>query len=169
MDEPFRLTRCASATNQINGQLFTCSKPGRSMGPSTTEISDECVREWIAGLPTSMEEIIIISLLGRKPTGLSEFSYYSSRGGFDQPGCPTFQEWLDLHYMPSRYHFCEYPATDTLVIPNEIKYRIVTEILFLEHRKNSGCRRLARLSPPNFKQSFQSKLVANCHELRTLF
>ncbi len=135
MSEPYRLTRWAPKTEQINGQLFTCGRPGRSMGAKQTRISDECVLAWVAGLPTLAEEIIIVSLLGRKADGLSEFSYYSFRGGFDQPqdrpDCPTFQEWLDSHYKSRRYRVYEYPTIDLLVPPDETKRRAVTTILSL--------------------------------------
>ena len=61
------------------GTLFTCARPGRSLGSKQTRINDKVVNSWIAGLPNSADEIMIISLLGRKPDGLSEFSYYSFR------------------------------------------------------------------------------------------
>jgi hypothetical protein len=140
MNEPYRLTRWAPRTDRIAGQLFTCGRPGRSMGPKKAKISDECVLAWIAGLPTSTEETTIVSLLGRKPDGLSEFSYYSFRGGFDQPpdrpDCRTFQEWLDSHHISRRYRVREYPTIDTLVPPDETKGQAVTAILsFLETGK----------------------------------
>lgn len=113
------------------------------MGAKKTKVSDECVLAWVAGLPISAEEIIIVSLLGRKPdglSGLSEFSYYSFRGGFDQPqdrpDCPTFQEWLDSHHRSRRYRVCEYPTIDTEIPTDETKCRAVTTILsFMETRK----------------------------------
>ena len=141
MSEPCRLTRWAPKTGQITGQLFTCGRPGRSMGPKKTKISDECVLAWVAGLPTSAEELVVVSLLGRKKEdGLSEFSYYSFRGGFDQPqnrpDCPTFQEWLDSHHKSRRYRVCEYPTIDTLPLSDETKCRAVTTILsFMETGK----------------------------------
>src|SRR5450759_4717724 len=125
MSEPYRLTRWVSKTQQITGRLFTCARPGRSMGRKQANISDECVLAWAAGLPTSAEETIIISLLGKKANGLSEFSYYSFRGGFerwqDRPNCPTFEEWLNSHCKPRRYRVYEYPTTDLLVPPEDLK------------------------------------------------
>src|SRR5208283_79193 len=108
-DEPYRLKRHNFKDGQMAGCLFTCARPGRSMGAKKAKIGDDVVDAWIAGIgnevdcgnsrrPLSNEQIIMISLLGRKPNGLSEFSYYSFRGGFDRPedrpGCPTWQAWL---------------------------------------------------------------------------
>lgn len=135
MSEPYRLTHWSPATPQIPIHLFTCARPGRSLGARQKTISDNYVLEWVAGLPKTTTEIAIISLLGRKADGLSEFSYYSFRGGYDQPedrpDCPTFQEWLDSHCKPGRYSVCEYPTVDLLVPSKETKSRAVTTIVSL--------------------------------------
>jgi hypothetical protein len=103
------------------------------MGTKQMKVGDECVLAWLAGLPVSTEEIIIVSLLGRKADGLSEFSYYSFRGGFDRPqdrpDCPTFQEWLDSQHGAGRYRIYEYPTIDLLVPPDETKSPAVATIL----------------------------------------
>jgi hypothetical protein len=44
------------------------------MGTSIPTIRDQAVEAWIAGMPSLTDEIIMVSLLGRKPNGLSEFS-----------------------------------------------------------------------------------------------
>jgi hypothetical protein len=94
------------------------------MGAKVAKISDEIVDVWLNGLPSSTGEVIIVSLLGRKPRGPSEFSYYSFRGGFDQPedrpDCPTWQEWLNERYG-CRYRVCEFPTIDTEDIPESTK------------------------------------------------
>ena len=132
MNEPCRLTLWTPKVGQISGQLFTCSRPGRSLGSKRSKISDEYVHAWVSGLPPSTEGVIVVSLLGCKEDGLSEFSYYSFRGGFDtseeRPGCPTFQEWLDLHYQPGRFCLYEYPTTDLLVPSDETKAQAVATI-----------------------------------------
>jgi hypothetical protein len=67
-------------------------------------VPDDLVHRWVLGLPGA--RTAIVSLLGRKPDGTSEFSFYSFRGGFDlasdRPGCLSLQEWLDKwHGAPS--------------------------------------------------------------------
>jgi hypothetical protein len=93
------------------------------------------VLRWAAGLPAWKEETVIVSLLGKKPDGLSEFSYYSFRGGFEhrqgRPGSPTFEEWLNSNSRSRRFHVYEYPTTDVIVLPEELKNRVVAAILSL--------------------------------------
>jgi hypothetical protein len=102
------------------------------MGAKVAKISDEVVDVWLNGLPSSTGETIIVSLLGGKPRGPSEFSYYSFRGGFDQPkdrpGCPTWQEWLNSRYG-SRYVVCEFPTIDTEDVPERTKKILFKTIL----------------------------------------
>jgi hypothetical protein len=102
------------------------------MGANIPTISDQVVDAWIAGMPRSTDEIIIVSLLGRKPNGLSEFSYYSFRGGFDKPedrpGCPSWQEWL-FHRYASKYRLQEFPTVDTEFIQNDIKKEAAKTVL----------------------------------------
>lgn len=102
------------------------------MGANIPTISDQVVDAWIAGMPSSTDEIIIVSLLGRKPNGLSEFSYYSFRGGFDKsehrPGCPSWQEWLFERYA-SKYRLHEFPTVDTELIQEDIKRDVAKTIL----------------------------------------
>src|SRR5437879_4064443 len=97
--EPYRLTKWKAST-PFAGELFTCARPGRSKG-SAVQIPDDLVAAWVAGLPVS-DRLVVVSLLGRKPTGKSEFAFYSFRGGFEgesnRPKCPTFQAWLDQRY-----------------------------------------------------------------------
>lgn len=106
------------------------------MGPKQVRINDEVVNAWISGLPNSVEGTIIVSLLGRKPEGLSEFSYYSFRGGFDQsedrPGCPAWQEWLSERFG-STYCVCEFPTVDTEPVPEVTKKLVVSAILRFMH------------------------------------
>jgi len=124
------------------GFLYTCARPGRSLGRKQAQISDAVVDAWVAGIakeiqfrptgmPCSSDKVVIISLLGRKPSGLSEFSYYSFRGGFDlpkdRPGCPTWQEWLTAKYGP-RYRVHEFPTEDLKIIPEETKELLVNAV-----------------------------------------
>jgi hypothetical protein len=151
LKEPCRLAKYITTGPGIGGRLFTCGRPGRSMGAKVAKISDEVVDVWLKGLPSSTGETIIVSLLGRKPKGPSEFSYYSFRGGFDQPedrpGCPTWQEWLNERYG-CRYRVCEFPTIDTDDIPESTKKVLFETIMkLMQAGKDCHCRRFWRSGP----------------------
>jgi hypothetical protein len=133
LKEPYRLIRWKSDRSPFTGKLFTCARPGRSKG-AKKKIADEWVDTWVKGLP-GLERIIIISLLGRKPNGKSEFSFYSFRGGFDEPAerptCPTFQEWLDGRYGDGKYRVLEHPTIDTLPLEPETLSQVSEIVLSL--------------------------------------
>src|SRR2546426_9699155 len=104
--KPYMLKRWRLDTTAVPLWFFTYARPGRSGNPAskTAPVSDDLVHRWVLGLPGP--RTAIVSLLGRKPDGTSEFSFYSFRGGFDlasdRPGCLSFREWLDkLHDAPS--------------------------------------------------------------------
>lgn len=116
LEEPYRLIRWEPKGSSLAGQFFTCARPGRSKG-AKARIPDEVVDIWVRGLPHA-NEIVIVSLLGRKPQpdGRSEFHFYSFRGSSDEPshrpGCPTFQEWLNERYGNGQHLVLEYPTVD---------------------------------------------------------
>ena len=62
------------------------------------------------GLPKS-EKLHIVSLLGSKKDGYSEFQYYPFRSAKEEVDKPTWQEWLDQccgdHFM-----IHEFPTVD---------------------------------------------------------
>ena len=63
--------------------------------------------------------LAILSLLGWKANGRSEFSFYSFRGSDEEterPDRPTFQQQLDARYGTGRYCVIEFPTTDTKVV-----------------------------------------------------
>jgi hypothetical protein len=101
------------------GNLYTCARPGRSIGKNAA-VSDNVVRKWADGLPNS-GGVVIVSLLGRKPDGVSEFSFYSFYGGFetqaDRPGALHFVEWLDRTYPDKRFQLFEHPTIDFKQVP----------------------------------------------------
>ncbi len=109
-----------------------CARPGRSGNPSSkaAPVSDDFVRRWVLGLPGP--RTAIVSLLGRKPGGTSEFSFYSFRGGFDlasdRPGCLSFQEWLDKWHDPLSIVLYEYPTSDFKPVPSETLEAVSCEI-----------------------------------------
>ncbi len=76
---------------------------------------DGWVVDWVNGLP-AVGDVAIVSILGCKKDGISEFSYYSFRSCFDddRKDSPTFQEWLDEKFGVGRYHGFEYPTVDTV-------------------------------------------------------
>src|SRR4030095_821487 len=79
------LKRWRLDTTQKPLWFFTCVRPGRSgnQASKTSPVSDDLVHPWVFGLPSP--RTAIVSLLGRKPDGTSEFSFYSFHGGFDFP------------------------------------------------------------------------------------
>ena len=64
------------------------------VGPRAA-VSDPIVREWTDDVLALGPRPAIISLLGKKPDGTSEYSFYSFHGGFeDEAGSLSFAEWL---------------------------------------------------------------------------
>lgn len=110
--EPSNLKRGVPETGPFpGGHLFTCGRPGRSLGPEAS-VPDELAESWIDGLPPA-QRVHLVSLLGSKVNGKSEYSFYSFRGSCDPPdGRPIFQEWLDERYGSDRFVVHEYPTVD---------------------------------------------------------
>lgn len=126
--EPCGLTKWVLDATVPSGKLFTCARPGRSLGRKRTSIDDATVLAWLKGLPKEETVSVIVSLLGRKPEpdGRSEFSYYSFKGAReDRPSSPTFQEWLDRATTPGKYMVIEHPTIDTKPISPEVLTAIV--------------------------------------------
>lgn len=115
--EPYRLKEFTSRATPFAGRLFTCARPGRSLGSTKKKIDDEVVLAWVCGLP-NCRPLHIVSLLGRKPppSALSEYSYYSFRGVHElphiRPQSPTFQEWLDGHFAAGNFMVTDFPTID---------------------------------------------------------
>ncbi len=101
------------------GRLFTCGRPGRgTFGRSKHAIGEDTIDRWVEGLPR-VEVLHIVSLLGKKTTGLSEFSYYPFSSSGDPGTKPSFQEWLD-HRYGRRFVVHEFPTTDGRGIPPDV-------------------------------------------------
>jgi hypothetical protein len=71
----------------------------------------------VKGLPEA-EVLHIVSLLGQKTTGFSEFGYYPFRSSEETGTKPTFQEWLDKRYG-RRFVVHEFRTTDGRGIPRD--------------------------------------------------
>lgn len=87
------------------------------------------------GRRPAREAAVIVSLLGRKPNGKSEFSYYSFRGGFDRPserpGFLSFQQWLDSRYGPGKHLVLDYPTVDTEQLSPDMLDEVSAKVLAL--------------------------------------
>ena len=114
--KPYMLRRWRTGATPNCYYFFTCARPGRTGNPASKYacISDEMVHRWVLGLPGP--KTAIVSLLGRKPDGLSEFSFYSFYGGFDlpseHPGRLSFQQWLAHWHEDLPILVCEHPTCD---------------------------------------------------------
>jgi hypothetical protein len=108
--EPCNLRTCKAIGAPLAGILFTCGRPGRSLG-STASVPDEIVECWVAGLPKA-DPLHLLSLLGTKENGQSEYRFYSFRGSHERSAKPTFQAWLDSRHGAGRFRLHEYPTTD---------------------------------------------------------
>lgn len=128
--EPFRLRRWRRASDVTRIPFFTCARPGRSKS-QVQRISDEIVHQWVNKLPGPNTSIV--SLLGRKPDGTSEFWFYSFYGGCDSLAEAgrrlSFQTWLDKWHADRGIQVVEHPTIDLSdVIPPETLAAIAADI-----------------------------------------
>ena len=130
--EPYKLRRWKPNSSLMSGQFFTCARPGRSKG-ANGRVPDDLVHRWVEGLPGS-ENTVIVSLLGRKhgPEGLSELSFYSFYGGFDQPSerrsRVSLQEWPNRWHKDRRIQVLEHPTYDFRPISEETLAAVASDI-----------------------------------------
>lgn len=138
MRKPYRLRRWRLGQGPSATYFFTCARPGRELGKSVSPIRDEVVDKWVHGLPKP--NTAIVSLLGRKPDGLSEYSFYSFCGASDDAierrGRPTFQEWLQQRHRDLHITVCDHPTRDFSKIPPETfaAIRADIDLLFSQGR-----------------------------------
>jgi len=110
----------------LAGQLYSCARPGRGThGKKRTPVDTSVLRRWLKNLP-AVGALHMISLLGRKADGMSEFVYYPFRScEDDDDGRPTFQEWLRGEMTPHIVY--EFPTCDRLPLqPRDARDRAVT-------------------------------------------
>ena len=118
--EPINLREWkAPGSSWQRGRLFTCGRPGRgTYGRAKVTVAEHIIDRWAGGLPKA-DVLYIVSLLGRKTTGLSEFSYYPFRSSEEHDAKPTLQEWLTKRYG-QRFIVHEVPTVDGRGIPRGI-------------------------------------------------
>lgn len=106
------------------GTLITCGRPGRSLGPDEPKVEKTVILKWVKGLKLPAGSVIV-SLLGRKPDGMSEYSFYPFRGGFDPPSKePLFQDWLAKEFPDLNLVVHDHPTVDFTAIEKQ-KYEAV--------------------------------------------
>jgi hypothetical protein len=127
MNEPFRLFRWKPKQGNVAGQLYTCARPGRSHGRDIKQIPDVWVDAWVRGMP-SCETLFIVSLLGSKEDGKSEFSFYSFRSDFETDQRPTLQQWLDARHGSGRFQVLEFPTVDLKPLNPETLIKVISTI-----------------------------------------
>jgi hypothetical protein len=115
--EPHRLRRWKRTHSPNPLPFFTCARPGRSAGKSDP-VPDSLVDKWVKGLPGDAQTAIV-SLLGTKPDGTSEFSFYSFGGKEEARSRPSFQQWLDRRHPARVMRVFEHPTVDFKPIPTE--------------------------------------------------
>jgi hypothetical protein len=85
------------------------------------------LHEWVRGLPGP--NTVIVSLLGRKPDGTSEYSFYPFKGGFDHADKGgSFQHWLSAHYPDLSIEVIEHPTVDFAPIDAQTMAAVAADI-----------------------------------------
>jgi hypothetical protein len=102
--EPWRLKRWRLVSDAA-AKFYPCARPGRSRG-SHGIVSDQLLHAWVKGLPVG-NNLAVVSLLGTKPDGTSEYSFYS----FYREGL-SFQDWLEQNYRERAIQVLEHPTCD---------------------------------------------------------
>jgi hypothetical protein len=130
MTTPYRL-RCWELRDLLEPNwLFTCGRPGREKGRGG-EVPDKLVHDWVDRLP-GHKRTAIVSLLGHKPDGTSEYDFYPSfRGKEDaseRPNVPHFGDWLAREYPDREFFLEEYPTKDFKAIPDD-QLRAISELV----------------------------------------
>ena len=111
--EPFRLRSWKLPAPNDAARFYSCARPGRSKS-KTDAVPDDLVNKWVNGIPGP--NTVLISILGRKPDGMSEFAFYSFCGAFESAEERrhklSFQEWLDREHKEAGILVIEHPTCD---------------------------------------------------------
>lgn len=150
--EPINLREWRAHTTEVGvGRLFTCGRPGRgTFGREKRQVDDDTIDRWVKGLPRA-DVLHLVSLLGQKSNGYSEFGYYPFRSSKESGDKPTFQQWLDEHYA-RRFFVQESPTVDARGIPPGVLKAVTESVLELIRRghtvvivDSAGAERTARV------------------------
>jgi len=68
--------------------------------------------------------VVVVSLLGKKPNGRSEFSYYS----FYDEGL-SLQQWIDANYGDKAVKVIEHQTCDSRLVPDQVLAAIKSDVL----------------------------------------
>lgn len=94
-------------------------------------MSDAIVDRWVKGLPGG-NGAAIVSLLGKKPDGMSEFAFYSFAGAREvesaQHRGPSFQGWLTKRHPKRGIVVMEHPTTDLRLVETETVQAVGADI-----------------------------------------
>jgi len=127
--EPQRKKRWRRASSLDRIPLYTCARPGRSISKDLP-VKDEIVHRWVRNLPGP--NTAIVSLLGSKPDGTSEFSFYSFYGGLDSPseyrGRLSFQNWFDQWHKGLSIQVVQHATYDFRPVPPEVLAAVASDI-----------------------------------------
>jgi hypothetical protein len=134
-------------------RLYTAGRPGRGTpgyGRVRRPVDNAIIDTWVAGLPAG-EVLHIVSLLGKKSDGFSEYAYYPFRSCLEAGSKPSFQDWLHQRHGP-RFLVHEFPTTDARGIEDDLMERIATCVRRLLHEghtvliiDSAGAERTARV------------------------
>jgi hypothetical protein len=126
MSEPYRLFEWRlPSPNQTS--FYTCARPGRSIGKNQL-VSNDLVFKWAKGLPNK-NTITIISLLGTKTSGKSEFSFYWA---FHDAN--SMAQWLNGQVHDRHFQIISYPTVDGTTMNQDIVDAAAQAVL--EHTSN---------------------------------
>jgi len=154
IDEPVNLREWKpQSPAPAHTRLFTAGRPGRGTpgyGRVRRPVDDAIIDTWVAGLPAA-DVLHIVSLLGWKTDGFSEYAYYPFRSCLEAGSKPSFQHWLDQQYGP-RFLVHEFPTIDAQGIEGDLMERIKTCVRRLHHEghtvlivDSAGAERTARV------------------------
>lgn len=120
--EPWRLKCWRLPSSSGSAIFYSCARPGRSKG-NRGQVPDELLHAWVRGLSGGDGNLAIVSLLGEKPDGTSEYSFYPF-----YKKRQTFQDWLNKHYPDRRIEVVEHPTTDFQPVPAETLSNVAADI-----------------------------------------
>lgn len=154
MNEPINLREWKPLrSEEARGRLFTCGRPGRGtleFGKKKILVDDDTINLWIRGLPEA-DVLHIVSLLGQKSNGDSEFLYYPFRSSNESESKPMFQKWIN-EQSERRFIVHEFPTVDAKGIPREVLSAVTGHVLDLIEKEytvviidSAGAERTARV------------------------